>query len=263
MAMMLGVLLASSSVLVSCSDDDVSTLGAVCTNSLQTTSTTATAYWTIVSNGTVDGYKVVINEGTRESKGAVVVEQNFGPKETTATFTGLKPNTTYVITTQGIPSATSGFTSADTYELQFMTAPLVENIKFGTVTYKTVKEEDKDGNEVETEVGTVTVTWDAIDSNNCGGYTAVLYGYTLADPTKAEGELLDPDDPNSDTNEYAWRSITNVGCSSASANSATFTDVITPGIKYYCAVRPNANNACWYANGEYTKSAEITAPAAQ
>lgn len=233
---MLGVLFASSSLLVSCSDDDYpkDTMGAIVVNSLQTTSTTATAYWTVVSNGSCDGYKVVINEGTRESKGAEVINQTFQPKEYTATFTGLKANTTYVITTQAIPSKSSGRTKADTYEMQFMTAPLVTGIAFSPVTY------DEDNN------GTVTVSWNAIQQANCGGYTVDLQSGTLGDD-----------------NQYTWANLKSEGLTSASAVTVKFEGLIEPGQTYRVRVRPNPRNGCWYAAGEYTISSNLTAPAAQ
>ncbi len=245
LVMTLGVLFASSSLLVSCSDDDYPNMGAIVVNSLQTTSNSATAYWTVVSNGSCDGYKVVINEGTREQMGAEVVNQTFKPKEYTATFKGLKPNTTYVITTQGIPSASSGRDQADTYELQFMTAPLVSGIAFGEITYTDVTVTEN-GVPVTYKKGTTTITWNEIASNNCGGYTADLQLGTL--------------DSN---NQYAWSNVTSITLGSSNEVSAKFTEYIDPEKTYRVRVRPNPRNGCWYASGEYTISNEVTAPAAQ
>lgn len=232
---MLGVLFASSSLLVSCNDDDYpkDTMGAIVVNSLQTTSSTATAYWTVVSNGSCDGYKVVINEGTRESKGAEVVNQTFQPKEYTATFNGLKANTTYVITTQAIPSKSSGRTKADTYELQFVTAPLVTGVTFGPITY------DATGH------GDVTISWNAIAESNCGGYTVDL-------------QVGTPKDGN-----LEWTNIKSETLTSASVVTVKFAGLIEPEKTYRVRVRPNPRNGCWYAAGEYTISNNVTAPAAQ
>ena len=255
MVMMLGVLLAASSMLVGCSDDDYpkNVMGAIVVNSLQTTSTSATAYWTVVSNGSCDGYKVVINEGTRSNKGAEVVNKTFAPKEYTSTFTGLAPNTAYVITTQAIPSASSGRTEADTYEMEFTTAPLVAGISFGTITYVDVPLLDNEGNIVNHKKGSVTVTWDAISASNCRGYTVVLQAWQLADQTK----------PESDKNKYDWRNLKSETINGAGNNSVTFSKLIDPETKCRASVTPNPANSSWYANGEATVSAEVTSPAAE
>ncbi|MDE6240780.1 MAG: fibronectin type III domain-containing protein [Muribaculaceae bacterium] len=230
----MGILFASSSLLVSCSDDDYPNMGAIVVNSLQTTSSSATAYWTVVSNGSCDGYKVVINEGTRANKGAEVVNQTFQPKEYNATFNGLKANTTYVITTQAIPSKSSGRTNADTYEMQFVTAPLVSGISFGSVTYN---EDNK---------GTVTVSWSAIDESNCGGYTVNI----------DEGQL-------GDDNQYSWANLKSETLTGASNTSVKFEELIEPEKTYRVRVRPNPRNGCWYAAGEFTASDDFKAPAVQ
>ena len=259
MVMMLGVLLAASSMLVGCSDDDYpkNVMGAIVVNSLQTTSTSATAYWTVVSNGSCDGYKVVINEGTRSNKGAEVVNKTFAPKEYTSTFTGLAPNTAYVITTQAIPSPTSGRTEADTYEMEFTTAPLVSGITFGTFSaYTDVETEDVDeeGNAITVteKIGSVAVSWNAIDASNCAGYVAALEAYQLADPKQ----------PESDENKYSWKVVSSKTVSSATSTSTTFSEVVAPATKYRASVTPRPANSSWYANGEATVSAEVTSPAA-
>lgn len=223
--------LMSALVFVGCSDDNFpeNKFGAIGVNSLQTTSTTATAYWTIVSNGSCDGYKITINEGTRKEKGAEVVNQQIDDCHIGhATFTGLKENTSYVMTTQAIPSASSGRPDAETYEIQFMTAPLVKNITVGAVTYNK-------------GVGTVTASWDGIDVKNCGGYAATLF--------KVEGE----------TNTV----VNTVNITSSTTTSATFANNVEPSTTYIVGVSPRANNSCWYATGERTYSAQFTSPAAE
>lgn len=249
------LLFASSSLLVGCSDDDYpkNVMGAIVVNSLQTTSNSVTAYWTVVSNGSCDGYKVVINEGTRASKGAEVINKTFEPKEYNYKFTGLTPNTSYVITTQAIPSASSGRTQADTYEMEFTTAPLVSGITIGAITYEDVPLLDAEGNLVNYKKGSTTVTWNAIAATNCGGYTVNLEVWQLADPKK----------PEDDTNKYDWRNLDSKTVSGASSTSATFTKLIDPNLKYRSRVRPNPSNSCWYAAGEFTISSEVTAPAAE
>lgn len=251
---MAGVFVAASSLLVGCSDDDYpkNVMGAIVVNSLQTTSNSATAYWTIVSNGSTDGYKVVINEGTREAKGAEVVNQTFEPKVYHSTFSGLKENTSYVITTQAIPSKSSGRDKADTYEMQFVTAPLVHNISLGEITYAVVIDYDKEGNEVRYVKGSVNVSWDQIVATNCGGYTANFEGWILKDTSK----------PESDSNPYQWTNLKSETLTGAASNSVKFANIIDPNTKYRVRVRPNPSNACWYPQGEFSISSEVTAPAA-
>ncbi len=227
--------LMSALVFVGCSDDNFpeNKFGAIGVNSLQTTSTTATAYWTIVSNGSCDGYKITINEGTREQKGAEVVNQQIDDCHIGhATFTGLKENTSYVMTTQAIPSASSGRPDAETYEIQFMTAPIVKNVTYGEISYKVVEG---------VTLGTMTASWDAIDAKNCGGYAATLF--------KVDGETSTV--------------VSTVNITTSATTSATFTDCVVPSTKYIIGVRSRANNACWYSTGEWTYTAEFTSPAAE
>ncbi|MDE5745792.1 MAG: fibronectin type III domain-containing protein [Paramuribaculum sp.] len=249
------LLFAASSVFVACSDDNYpkNVMGPIVVNSLQTTSNSVTAYWTVVSDGSCDGYKVVINEGTRASKGAEVINKTFAPKEFNSTFTGLTPNTSYVITTQAIPSATSGRTEADTYEMEFVTAPLVSGIAIGTITYEDVPLLDAEGNLVNHKKGTATVTWNAIAATNCGGYTVNLEAW----------ELAKPNEPESDTNKYDWRNKKSETVATPATTSVTFKQLIDPEVKYRARVRPNPSNACWYAAGEFSASPEVTAPAAE
>lgn len=106
---------------VSCSDDD-EVMGAIAINSCQATDTEVTIYWTLVPNSNCDGYKITLYRGTRANLGEVVEDLTFGYRESVHTFTGLTPSTDYVIRTEGIPSASSGFSSADVYWKEFTTA---------------------------------------------------------------------------------------------------------------------------------------------
>lgn len=244
------VLFAASSVFVACSDDDGGNMGLVSINSLQTTSTSATLYWTIVPNSNCDGYNVQILEGTRANKGTVVVNQDFENRTAKATFTGLQPNTAYVAITQAIPSASSGFSGADTYELEFMTAPIIQGITAGPVTYTSKTEEDKDGNEVTVYEGTVTASWNAL-SSNVGSYTVSLFIWQPTDPSK----------PASDKNPYTWTVVSSKSVG-ISVSSYTFSKMVKPDNKYRVGVRPTPGKGDWYPSGEFNYSETFTSPAA-
>ncbi|MDE7471534.1 MAG: fibronectin type III domain-containing protein [Paramuribaculum sp.] len=249
LVMMLGVLLASSVALVGCSDDDYPNFGAVGINSLQTTTSTVTIYWTIVPNENCDGYKITINEGTRESKGATVIDKTFDARTANATFDGLKANTTYVVTTQAIPSSKSGYSQADTYEMQFMTAPLASGLVVSDFSYKAVL--DWEGNPTGDYVGSAVARWNAISCENCGGYNATLFvcnGCAWA----VVQTITNQDTENSD------------GSIALGANKTTATfkdqDKIQPGMKYRLGVTPRPANSSWYPAGEITYSNEVTSP---
>lgn len=244
MACAAAILLAASSVFVACSDDDDKTMGPIGINSLRATATSVTLYWTIVPNANCDGYNVSIVEGTRANKGAVVVSQDFDNRTAKGTFTGLKHNTPYVAITKGIPSKTSGFRDAYTYEFEFTTAPLIENITAGEVTYTKLTEEDGEGNEVYEFVGSVTASWKAL-TGNAGSYTVALY-------------VKDGD---------TWKLLKNVSVGDLATSSYTFQNIITPGSTFRVGVmpnpKPNQTGGEWYAAGEWQYSPEYTAPAAE
>lgn len=120
--MMLSLLLVSSLSFISCSDDDDDVMGPVAINSCQYTATTVTPIWTLVPNDNCDGYVITLYLGTRENVGTMVEQQTFDYRTCQYTFTGLTPNTDYVISTQAIPSASSGFSSAQMYWKEFTTA---------------------------------------------------------------------------------------------------------------------------------------------
>ncbi len=222
------VCVASASVFVGCSDDDYPNFGAIGINSLQTTSSSVTIYWTIVPNSNCDGYKIIINEGTRDSKGAEVINQTFDARTANHTFEGLKQNTTYVVTTQAIPSSSSGYSTADIYELQFMTAPLVSGITLGDFTAY--------------NGGTCSATakWNAVAKENCGGYTVTL-------------QSKDGD---------AWKNLSTENIADAATTTTVFSG-IAPSATYRVSVSPRTSNSTWFAKGEATYSNEVTSPAAQ
>lgn len=107
---------------ISCGDDEGGVMGPVAINSCQATATTCTIYWTLVPNDNCDGYVITLYSGTRENVGTQIEQQTFDYRTGQYTFEGLTPNTSYVISTQPIPSASSGFSSAQVYWKEFVTA---------------------------------------------------------------------------------------------------------------------------------------------
>lgn len=120
--MMLFCISVSSLMFVSCSDDDDNVMGPVAINSCQYTATTVTPIWTLVPNSNCDGYIITLYKGTKANVGEKVEEKQFDYRTCQYTFTGLTPSTSYVISTQAIPSKTSGFSSAEMYWKEFTTS---------------------------------------------------------------------------------------------------------------------------------------------
>lgn len=120
--MMLFCISVSSLMLVSCSDDDDNVMGPVAINSCQYTATTVTPIWTLVPNSNCDGYIITLYKGTKANVSEKVEEKQFDYRTCQYTFTGLTPSTSYVISTQAIPSKTSGFSSAEMYWKEFTTS---------------------------------------------------------------------------------------------------------------------------------------------
>ncbi|MBD5308669.1 MAG: hypothetical protein HDS15_05260 [Bacteroides sp.] len=234
LVMMLGMLLVSS-VFVACSDDDDSTFGAVPVNSVRVTGTSVTVIWSIVPNDKCAGYEVSILQGSRD--GAVVASQSFDNRTCQGTFTGLQPNTRYVIKTQGKPG--SGFSGAEVYYREFTTSPLVEVSVVGFDFYQ-VEGYNSDGELVKTDYYRVNLTWPAISQNNCGGYRINVYPGTIA----------------SHTNQAAGSAVV----SDPAVNSATI-EKLSPATTYTVVSYTAPNAMCDYANGEQ-RMIEFTTPAA-
>lgn len=173
---MLGVLLASSSVLVGCSDDDPSTMGALPVNSVLVTGTTANVVWSIVPNESCGGYEVTLLQGSRE--GQVIETKTFDNRTCKHTFTGLTPNTEYVVKTQAIPG--KGFSNADVFYREFTTAPNVD-VKVEGFSFYEVEGYDSEGNPTTTPYYSVSLKWAGIPESNCGGYSVSVYECAKAD----------------------------------------------------------------------------------
>ena len=120
MMMLLICLSISSWMFVAC-DDDEDVMGPIAINSCRPTATSVTVYWTLVPNDNCEGYIITLYEGTKANPGTVVEKIEPGFRDQKYTFEGLKPSTNYVISTQGKPSPSSGFSSAAMYWKEFTT----------------------------------------------------------------------------------------------------------------------------------------------
>lgn len=181
MAMMLGVLLASSSVLVSCSDDDTDVLGPCPVNSVQVTSTSVDIVWSIVPNDACAGYEMTLLQGSRD--GAVLETKTYDNRTCYGGFTGLTPNTKYVIKSQALPG--EGFSSSDVFYREFMTSPLMD-VQVVSIDLYTTTGYNSEGVMETTPHYKVTLSWSAIPNTNCGSYNVDLYEGTKADFSNAE-----------------------------------------------------------------------------
>ena len=239
LVVMLGVLLASSSVLVGCSDDDDTAYGALPVNSVVVTGTTASVVWSITPNDNCKGYEVSILLGSRD--GSVVASQTFDNRTCQATFSGLKPGTAYVVKTQALPGP--GYNGAEVYYREFNTAP---NVAVTVSGFDYYEEENKTFN---AETGDydieyipryqVNLSWPAIATTLCVGYTVAVY----------------------DVEVGSWASNAKVvGNYSGSATSATIRG-LEPGHNYTIGAYAVPNAMCDYANGDVTLSG-FTTPAA-
>ena len=131
--MMLLIMSVSSLVFVSCSDDDPDEMGPVAVNSCQVsacnsddiaaghTGYKAAIVWTLVPNSNCDGYIITLYKGTRANPGQQVEQYQSDFRNCYYTFYNLAAGTDYVISTQAIPSKTSGFSSAQMYWKEFST----------------------------------------------------------------------------------------------------------------------------------------------
>lgn len=229
---MLGLLFASSSVLVGCSDDDVSTMGAVPVNSVLATGTSVDVVWSIVPNDNCKGYEVAILQGSRD--GSVLATKTLDNRTCSATFTGLTPNTKYVIRTQAIPGGS--FSDADIFYREFYTAPNVNISYTGGSTYE-VSGYDSNGDPTTTTYCTANFSWPAIAETNCGGYFVAIYDCTPSDwttATKAVASVTISKDTEGNI-----------------ATTATF-DGLTPGHTYTARAYARPNSMCDYSAGDNT-----------
>lgn len=241
--MSLGALLVTSFSLVSCSDDGLSEMGAYSVNSCVATSNSVTIFWTVTPNDKCAGYEVTIYQGTRDNLGAEVTKfVTDNNKEYTHTFTGLTPNTSYVIMTQGVPATNSGFKSAEPYYLQFMTAPLV-NVTDVTCDVRTIQNADVvTGTTTSTDVAFATVHWEEYPSDNCGDYQIAIYEKTADGEEVSAGSRVVPH--------------------ADASNGWTF-GPLNLDTDYVITCQPVANNACWYRGAGQATRYTFKTPAAE
>jgi len=233
---MLGLLFASSSVLVGCSDDDVSTMGAISVNSVQATGTSVNVVWSIVPNDNCKGYEVSILQGSRD--GAVVETKTLDNRTCKATFTGLTPNTKYVIRTKAVPGG--GFSDAELFYREFYTAPNV-NISVSGFEFYEVNGYDNQGNPTVTPYYHVNIAWPAIEQTNCGGYFVGVYKCAKAD-WKTSTAAVATAQPDVDDTSVKLSGL-------------------EPATTYTARAYSRPNSMCDYASGDNTL-VEFTTPAA-
>lgn len=235
MAMMLGVLLASSSVLVSCSDDDTDVMGPCPVNSVQVTSTTVNVVWSIVPNDACAGYEISLLQGSRD--GAVLETKKYDNRTCYGDFSGLTPNTKYVIKSQALPG--QGFSSSEVFYREFMTSPLMDP-KVVSIDYYTTSGYNSEGVMVTTPHYKATISWSAISNTNCGTYNIDLY----------EGKKADY---GTDKSEYIKDSMY------MTTTSVEFDD-LDENTTYTLACYTQGNSACDYSWGDEVLI-EFTTPA--
>lgn len=237
------LLFAASSVFVACSDDDPATMGPVPVNSCQVTTTSVTVIWSIVPNDRCGGYDVTLYEGTRENLGAEIAKQNFDNRTCKTTFTGLQPNSDYVVKTKAVPG--EGFSDSEEFYRHFKTAPAV-TVTAGAFEAYQLEEYDKNGDLVTNDYYRATLTWPAFERTNCGGYNVILYACKNSDWKAGTAAFASfqtlPDE---------------VG---AIATSHVF-EKLVPGQTYTVRANSIGNTTCDYGSGDYVMS-EFTVPAA-
>ena len=240
-----GALLLSSMAFVSCSDVmdkmDDHTMGATFIQAITAGNDYVDLQWTITPTDKVDGYKIEIYEGTSGNLGSLVTSGTFEKKTYKSTFNGLKPDTHYVVASQCIPAAGSGFNKADVAYFEFWTAPNVTPTSVSCVVTETETEE---GDVVYNAA--VTVTW--MENLNIQQVTN-LYIYMA--------------DVETDT-QVAYLTTPAVG-SGTTGTSYTFSAPnIVPGTEYYVEMWPNPSNYCWYTTASVnTGYLEFTMPEAE
>ena len=237
------LLFAASSVFVACSDDDPDSMGPVPVNSCQVTTTSATVIWSIVPNDRCGGYDVTLYEGTRENLGAEIAKQTFDNRTCKTTFTGLKPNSDYVVKTKAVPG--EGFSSSEEFYRHFKTAPTVP-VTVGAFEAYQVQEPNSEGVLVTNDYYRVTLSWPAYNRNNCGGYNVILYQCKKSEWTNKTAALVSfqtlPD---------------NTG---AIATSHVFENLV-PGKTYTVRANSIGNAMCDYGSSDFTVG-EFDVPAA-
>lgn len=262
------LLFVSSSVFVACSDDDGNTFGALPVNSVVVTGTTADIIWSIVPNSNCEGYEVTLLQGSRD--GNVVETKTLDNRTCQVQFTNLTPGTTYVVKTQAIPgkgyssaepyyreftTAPVMIVSAASYDVYQETESFVRDsfyvapdsiliadttlvVNGGIIYHKgdTIKAK---GDTIRVKIpydslvtySSVTLTWPAIPSTQCGGYSLTIYDCAV--------DTFKVDKPNGA-----------VVANTQTANTTVTIKGLKPAKKYTVASSTQPNAMCDYAAGD-------------
>lgn len=237
------LLFAASSVFVACSDDDPTPMGPVPVNSCQVTTTSATVIWSIVPNDRCGGYDVTLYEGTRENLGAEIAKQTLDNRTCKTTFTGLKPNSDYVVKTKAVPG--EGFSSSEEFYRHFKTAPAVV-VTVGTFEPYQLEEYNKEGELVTNDYYRVTLSWPAFERTNCGGYNVNLYACKKSEWTNKTKAFS------------SFQTLPDEG--GVIATSHVF-EKLVPGQTYTVRSNSIGNATCDYGSSDFMVD-EFTVPAA-
>ena len=250
-----GILLFSSTMFQSCSDvmDKMpdNTMGASFIQVITASTTSVSLQWTITPTDKVDGYKVEIYQGTRDNMGSLVTSGTFDNKTYTSTFSGLTPDTHYVVTTQCIPAAGSGFSKADVAYFEFWTAPVLTLLSATASNVKQMTYEDgnpktdADGNPL--YQADVTVKWAENLTVQQVKNITVYIGYV-----NEEGQETQAYNANTPALNYE-----NPNSPLGTSYTVTVENVVLGG-NYVADIFPNPSEYSWFTTATVSWSNEVS-----
>ena len=250
-----GALLLSSMGFVSCSDEmdkmDDKTMGASFIQVITASTTSVSLQWSITPTSKVEGYKVEIYQGTRNNIGSLVTSGTFDNKTYASTFSGLTPDTHYVVATQCIPASGSGFNKADVAYFEFWTAPILTLTSASASNVKQMTYEDgnpktdADGNPL--YQANVTVNWaenlTVQQVNNITIYIAYI---------DENGEEIQVYNANTPALNYE-----NPNASLGTSYTVTVENVVLGG-NYVADIFPNPSEYSWFTTATVSWSNEVS-----
>ena len=250
-----GALLLSSTTLVSCSDVmdkmDDGTMGASFIQVITASTTSVSLQWTITPVDQVEGYKVEIYQGTRNNIGSLVTSGTFDNKTYSSTFSGLTPDTHYVVATQCIPAAGSGFSKADVAYFEFWTAPVLTLTSASASNVQPMTYEDgtpkTDGEGNQLYQANVTVNWAQNLTVQQVRNITIYIGYV--------------DDEGNETQAYNANTpalnVENPNSSLGTSYTVTVENVVLGG-NYVADIFPNPSEYSWFTTATVSWSNEVS-----
>ena len=281
-----GALLLSSMAFVGCSDDNdfpKNKLGASFIQSITAGTNYVDLRWTITPTDNVDGYKVQIYAGTIGNLGSEVASGTFDKKTPNGTFTGLQPDTHYVVATQCIPASGSKFNDADIAYFEFWTAPTTTITSVNVTDLKLMVNEDgtpvtkeepvigddgepvmkpvigEDGQPVIGEDGEPVMEPEMKEIPLYEGKVTISWAENL-NIQQVTNLYVYMADVDTDT-QVVYFTTPAIG-SGTTGTSYTFSvSEIVPGEKYYVEMWPNPSNYSWFTTASVTEDHyEFTMP---